>query len=448
MEIDCNRNSISLDWDLLLPLDTSDDDHLPELVVKSDHEITKNQTEFMMKANHEFTASKGCEETIQLSDHSNAGGTKKSASKFAKFFCKKMDEDKDVNAYEKDLPYINPCQGRKLTKSQILAMRRSKMGLSSSQSPKTSSAASKKQKISNYDNKDGDCTTSSTVPNSPQDWPSRNLRPRPVRACHLVDVEPQILKFMTNLDPCMKDVKVYYPSRDDPDAIEVNFDDMACLAPKACISSTIMNFYIRCFQQPSSLSENSTCDYHFFNTYFYNKLKKLSYKEDSFLKFRKWWKGVSIFEKAYILLPVHENAHWSLVIICFPNKDDELGPILLHLDSLGLHSSMLIFNKIKRFLKEELSYLRKSESPSEIWENLDRRVDHRSVTVPQQKNGYDCGLFVLFYMERFIKEAPERFKKKYISMFSRQWFRAEEASNLRAKIFNLLVEQFKKAKES
>ena len=36
--------------------------------------------------------------------------------------------------------------------------------------------------------------------------------------------------------------------------------------------------------------------------------------------------------------------------------------------------------------------------------------------VPQQKNEYDCGLFVLFYMERFIKQAPERFKKKDLSM--------------------------------
>lgn len=32
--------------------------------------------------------------------------------------------------------------------------------------------------------------------------------------------------------------------------------------------------------------------------------------------------------------------------------------------------------------------------------------------VPQQKNEYDCGLFVLYFMERFIGEAPERVKNK------------------------------------
>jgi Ulp1 family protease len=36
--------------------------------------------------------------------------------------------------------------------------------------------------------------------------------------------------------------------------------------------------------------------------------------------------------------------------------------------------------------------------------------------VPQQKNDYDCGLFVLFFMERFIEEAPERLKKKDLDM--------------------------------
>lgn len=34
--------------------------------------------------------------------------------------------------------------------------------------------------------------------------------------------------------------------------------------------------------------------------------------------------------------------------------------------------------------------------------------------VPQQKNEYDCGLFVLYFMEKFIEDAPERFRRKYL----------------------------------
>ncbi|XP_072084508.1 ubiquitin-like-specific protease 1D [Arachis hypogaea] len=67
-----------------------------------------------------------------------------------------------------------------------------------------------------------------------------------------------------------------------------------------------------------------------------------------FVKFRRWWKGVNIFQKAYVLIPVHEDLHWSLIIICIPDKGDESGPIILHLDSLSLHSSRSLFDNIKR----------------------------------------------------------------------------------------------------
>lgn len=36
--------------------------------------------------------------------------------------------------------------------------------------------------------------------------------------------------------------------------------------------------------------------------------------------------------------------------------------------------------------------------------------------VPQQKNDYDCGLFVLYFIERFIEEAPDRLKRKDLDM--------------------------------
>lgn len=40
--------------------------------------------------------------------------------------------------------------------------------------------------------------------------------------------------------------------------------------------------------------------------------------------------------------------------------------------------------------------------------------DHHQV--PQQKNDYDCGLFVLYFIERFIEEAPDRLKRTDLDM--------------------------------
>lgn len=43
------------------------------------------------------------------------------------------------------------------------------------------------------------------------------------------------------------------------------------------------------------------------------------------------------------------SKHWSLVIICIPDKEEESGPIVLHLDSLsGVHSPRSVFQNIKR----------------------------------------------------------------------------------------------------
>ncbi|CAK7332699.1 unnamed protein product [Dovyalis caffra] len=244
----------------------------------------------------------------------------------------------------------------------------------------------------------------------------------------------------------MKDAKIYYPSRDDPTSVEIAYKDMDCLAPEAFLTSPIMNFYIRYLRLQASPANKATCDYHCFNTFFYKKLEQaMSYKgsdkESFFVKFRRWWKGVNIFEKAYILIPIHDD-----------------------------------------YLKEEWKYMNQVVVPADfpipdrIWKHLDRRIEGKIIMggfqslrllfrllvlidpdnlglgdlrkVPQQKNDYDCGPFVLFFMERFIEGAPERLKKKDLAMFGKQWFRPEEASDLRKKIKSLLMDEFQKAFES
>uniref|UniRef100_A0A0R0J008 Ubiquitin-like protease family profile domain-containing protein n=1 Tax=Glycine max TaxID=3847 RepID=A0A0R0J008_SOYBN len=137
------------------------------------------------------------------------------------------------------------------------------------------------------------------------------------------------------------------------------------------------------------------------------------------------------------------SLHWSLIIICIPDKEDESGPIILHLDSLGLHSSKSVFDNIKSYLIEEKNYMDREDMASDvsiadrIWKCLPRRIESQII----QKNDYDCGLFVLYFIERFMEEAPERLKMKDLDMFGRRWFKPQEASNLRVKIRKLLVEK-------
>ncbi|KAK4762787.1 hypothetical protein SAY86_008555 [Trapa natans] len=72
------------------------------------------------------------------------------------------------------------------------------------------------------------------------------------------------------------------------------------------------------------LSSRGINDHLFFNAYFYNKLQeavlcKEIVKDASFTKFRRWWKGVNIFQKDYVFIPIntrgvsHSIGCWKLL---------------------------------------------------------------------------------------------------------------------------------------
>ncbi|XP_051203486.1 uncharacterized protein [Lolium perenne] len=284
---------------------------------------------------------------------------------------------------------------------------------------------------------------------------SMRLRSRKVQEVVLLDGDARHSESADKITNKWDAMKIYYPSSEHPQSVELSHDDIKCLEPESLLSSPIMNFYIMYLQQPMSSISIPKGKCHIFNTYFFSKLEALISKVDKasyFLKLRRWWKGIDIFKKAYILFPVHADTHWSLVIICMPSKEDQSGLIILHLDSLKFHRSRHIFSVVERFLKEEWSYLNKNGSLEEcpiqemVWKNLPRKIEKKPIAVPQQENEYDCGLFVLYYMQRFIEQAPERIHKKDLSMFGKRWFQPEEASALRTKIQSVLLQLFHEAK--
>ncbi|CAH9071231.1 unnamed protein product [Cuscuta europaea] len=387
-----------------------------------------------------------------------SSSTPPSQSSFASRFTKNIETTGNHNAFEKEMYTLNPCANRGACIRQISPRRRQERGLSSrkAHSLQLSNAGSKRSISSATSLSEGLFYGGVAKKNSSDVQCSDGPSCKNGETVVLLDEEEQEAKQIDQLDlmdECTKDMKLYYPSRDDPDPIQLCYSDMDCLAPEVYLSSTMMNFYIRYLQQTRSLPDNGRCNYHFFNTYFYSKLKEAMLKKNdrmsSFVKLRRWWKGINLFEKAYIFLPIHESLHWSLVIICIPDKEDESGPIILHLDSLKLHFSDPIFINTKRFLVEEWKILKDEGQclpiADNIWNMLPSRIEKEQIEVPQQKNDYDCGPFVLFFIERFIDEVPERLKRKDLVMFGRKWFKPQEASKLRQRLKSLLAEEFKKA---
>ncbi|KAM3754219.1 hypothetical protein ACB098_03G149700 [Castanea mollissima] len=344
-----------------------------------------------------------------------------SGSTFASRLCQKMEENINcgaTEAFKEELSILSHCDRRKMTSKEELSQSRRHRGRSSSKQW----SSQRHNKLSKHAllnaNKKRRASPSYSLHQNGEHWSSSFAKKKDAFQVHpngsrhkkeqtvvlidedesqsLIDEDEseslEITERVDKLAECMKDAKITYPSRDDPESIEICYVDINCLAPEGYLTSTIMNFYIRYIQLQASPTNRAMCDYHFFNTYFYNKLKEaVSYKgsdkDTYFAKFRRWWKGVNIFQKAYVLIPIHEDLHWSLVIICIPDKEDETGPIILHLDSLRLHSSRSIFENIKSFMKAEWTYLAPEVAPldlpiaDKIWKHLPRRIDDKIIAV-------------------------------------------------------------------
>ncbi|GKC03065.1 ubiquitin-like-specific protease 1D [Tanacetum coccineum] len=82
------------------------------------------------------------------------------------------------------------------------------------------------------------------------------------------------------------------------------------------------------------------------------------------------------------------------------------------------------------------------EGDSFVGALLAKIVDDQSV--PQQENPYDCGVYVLMYIEHFIKHAPNRMKTEYLTMFGEKCFGIKEVCALRRRIQSLIKEFLKR----
>nr|XP_024365450.1 uncharacterized protein LOC112277423 isoform X3 [Physcomitrium patens] len=157
------------------------------------------------------------------------------------------------------------------------------------------------------------------------------------------------------------------------------------------------------------------------------------------------------------IIDFYINLHWSLIIICHPGQMWDVttadgSPVgdacILHLDSMeGFHRGL------DRYIKSYLFQEWKERNPNEITnpyevsyaEEFFSEMPYRYSKVPQQDNNCDCGLFLLHYVELFLKTAPPVYRTKRQKGFptqflQRNWFKPSEASAKRLVIKKLILE--------
>ena len=86
------------------------------------------------------------------------------------------------------------------------------------------------------------------------------------------------------------------------------------------LNDNLINFWLRQLQhQLETQNPDLLKRVYFFSTFFFEKLKYNNGKID-YSGVRSWTAKVDVFSYDYLIVPVNENAHWYLAIICNPGK--------------------------------------------------------------------------------------------------------------------------------
>lgn len=251
--------------------------------------------------------------------------------------------------------------------------------------------------------------------------------------------------------------------------------DLSCIGEGKYLNDNIMNFYLK-FSTYRNVDYNGR-DYALnalddkifiydalFSPYLFssNRKRKLHqtnlkgysvYSVENFADFykrnlQKWTRDVDIFTKDFLIMPLLKDNHWFLAIICYPGnlmppnrKSTDLSPeyakekaSIILMDSLNTYfPKNEITRDIFKYLNMEYKEKRK---PSDANDQLSRqKFVELFPDVPLQTNYYDCGLFVLEYITRFLNSPQATFYTIRTDPKSlAKWFSPESLADKRARI--------------
>ncbi|XP_043118391.1 sentrin-specific protease 6 [Puntigrus tetrazona] len=315
---------------------------------------------------------------------------------------------------------------------------------------------------------------------------------------------------------------VVYPPPPAKGGITVTEDDLNCLEEGEFLNDVIIDFYLRylvCVQQ----EVEDASKYHVFSSFFFKHLTQsdhrrlpgttdVSIQERRHSRVKTWTRGVNLFEKNFIFVPINQMAHWYLAVICFPGKISQTSDLDLHLNGRRYSVEYLCDqsppNPMSLFYSPESSKQLSRWSPSideqdqsfcflsdDEAEDGDQTIKNRSVLngdgnvseqpcilimdsltcsgrssvvqilqeylqeewkvkmgseqsfgngvmdglspiVPKQDNYTDCGIFLLQYVESFLKDPPQTFHR---NMDLNGWFSQSTVKKKRRQIKRLIL---------
>ncbi|KDB23515.1 hypothetical protein H109_04585 [Trichophyton interdigitale MR816] len=159
-------------------------------------------------------------------------------------------------------------------------------------------------------------------------------------------------------------------------------DFATCYTPFACLNDEVINAYLAIIldyarRASGSSGRHREPKYHAFNSFFYSSLRDRGYESVRRWASRAKIGGPALLGVEVVLIPIHNQAHWTLMVVKPKARTIE------YFDSLG-GASRAHISRVKEWLQGELCDLFVEEE----WRVL-------PTDSPQQDNGSDCGVFLL-----------------------------------------------------
>merc|ERR1719317_1095576 len=108
-------------------------------------------------------------------------------------------------------------------------------------------------------------------------------------------------------------------------SVTVTLEDYKTLQVGTFLNDVIIDFYMK-YLQFTLLSEEDKNRVHIFTTFWFSRLTSkpspIEARKDPvqrrYDRVKRWTRKVNIFEKDFVVVPINENYHWYLCIICYP----------------------------------------------------------------------------------------------------------------------------------
>ncbi|NWX19995.1 SENP7 protease, partial [Aegotheles bennettii] len=136
---------------------------------------------------------------------------------------------------------------------------------------------------------------------------------------------------------------IVYPPPPAKGGLGVTREDLECLEYGEFLNDVIIDFYLKYLlleKAPKRLADRT----HIFSSFFYKCLTRTEKNSEGDLKVsvaqrrhrrvRTWTRHINIFSKDYIFVPVNEESHWYIAVICFPWLEEAVYEECPHQNSL------------------------------------------------------------------------------------------------------------------